>query len=132
MLVIDKLLTGGIRFVLDKVMVAVDQELDDDTALREQLLAAQLQQEQGELTAEEFTALEDQLLARIREVRERRGEAQGPLSFGDPGDEDGERVEASFIADDLHENLDPVPAEEPAQEKARVPKRRKARVPRRR
>ena len=39
MVIIDTLLIGGIRFVLDKVAAAVETELNDDTALREQLLA---------------------------------------------------------------------------------------------
>ena len=47
MLIIDSLLISGIRFVLDKVAAAVDTELNDDTALREQLLAAQMRVELG-------------------------------------------------------------------------------------
>ena len=42
MFILDSLLIGGMRFVLDKVAAAVDTEMNDDTALREQLLAAQM------------------------------------------------------------------------------------------
>jgi hypothetical protein len=81
MFILDSLLIGGIRFVLDKVAAAVDTELNDDTALREQLLAAQMRAELGEISQDEFAALEADILARLREIRERRqgGEA-GALS----------------------------------------------------
>ncbi|MBA3637938.1 MAG: gas vesicle protein GvpG [Acidobacteria bacterium] len=72
MLIIDTLLIGGIRFVLDKLAAAVDTELNDDTALREQLLAAQMRVELGEMNEEEFVQLETDILARLREIRDRR------------------------------------------------------------
>ena len=77
MFLLDSILVGGIRFVLDKLAAAVDTELNDDTALREQLLAAQMRFEIGELSKPEFEALEAEILARLREIRERRqgGEA---------------------------------------------------------
>ena len=143
MLVIDKMLVGGIRFVIDKLMVAVDQELNDDTALREQLLAAQMRVELGEMTQEEFNALEDTVLARIREIRERRGQGNGPIEFG--GGSSGEQktldasdisgIEASFVADDFHESfegfdtVEEVPAESKARPKpASTPRARKRRA----
>ena len=72
MLIIDSLLIGGIRFVLDKVAAAVDTELNDDAALREQLLAAQMRLELGEMAQAEFDTFEADILARLREIRERR------------------------------------------------------------
>ena len=48
---LDSLLIGGLRFVFDKIAAAVDTELNDDTALREQLLAAQMRVELGEMSA---------------------------------------------------------------------------------
>ena len=79
MIVLDRLLVGGIKFVLGKVAAAVDAELNDDSRLREELLAAQMRLELGEIGDEEFRALEADLLARLREIRERqRGEAPGP------------------------------------------------------
>ena len=70
MILIDSLLIGGIRFVFDKLAQAVDAELTDDTKLREELLAAQMRLELGEITEEEFAETEAVLLRRIREVRE--------------------------------------------------------------
>jgi gas vesicle protein GvpG len=46
--------------------------LNDDTALREQLLAAQMRVELGEMSDQEFTVLEADILARLRDIRERR------------------------------------------------------------
>ena len=50
MFILDSLLTGGLRFVFDKIAAAVDNETMDDTALREQLLDAQMRLELGEIT----------------------------------------------------------------------------------
>ena len=72
MVIIDSLLIGGIRFVLDKVAAAVETELNDDTALREQLLAAQMRVELGEMSQEDFEQFEADILARLRDIRERR------------------------------------------------------------
>jgi hypothetical protein len=72
MFLIDSLLIGSIRFVLDKVAAAVDTELNDDTALREQLLEAQMRYELGELTDEEFAERERDLLDRIRAIKQQR------------------------------------------------------------
>ena len=78
MLILDRLLIGGIKFVLNKVVAAVDQELNDDTVLREQLLTAQMQLELGEMSQEEFDQLEEGVLIRLREIQERKG--GGPIS----------------------------------------------------
>ena len=72
MLIIDSLLISGVRFVLDKLAAAVDSELNDDTVLRERLLDAQMRLELGELTQEEFDELEADIVARLREIRERQ------------------------------------------------------------
>jgi len=97
-LIIDSLLIGGLRFVLDKLATAVDTELNDDTALREQLLAAQMRLELGEITPEAFGAIEADLLARLREVRERqRG---GDAAAGSPAEYTITGVEASFEGDE--------------------------------
>ena len=111
-ILIDSLIVGGVRFVLDKVVQAVDKELSDDTVLREELLAAQMRRELGEITEEDFAEIEADLLARIREIRQRH-KAPTPA----PGEMRIAGVEASFTGDE-HE-----PQEEDAGEAAR-PKRR--------
>lgn len=76
MIVVDSLLIGGLRFVLDKLIAAADAELSDDSALRETLLEAQVRRELGELSEEDYLALEADLLQRIQEVQ---GGARGPI-----------------------------------------------------
>ena len=79
MLIVDRMLVGGIKFVLGKVAAAVDAELNDDSKLREELLAAQMRLEVGEISEEEFRAFEAEILARLREIRERQmGEQPEP------------------------------------------------------
>jgi len=80
--------------VLDKVVAAVDTELNDDTALREQLLAAQMRLELGEMTQKEFAAFEADILARLRDIRERR-EGSTPAALS-PSEYRITGIEASF------------------------------------
>jgi hypothetical protein len=75
MIILDSMLIGGLRFVFDKIAAAVDTELNDDSGLREQLLAAQMRMELGELNQAEFDELEADILARLREIRDRRQSA---------------------------------------------------------
>jgi len=72
MIVLDKMIVGGVRFVLGKLAQAVDAEMNDDSRLREELLASQMRLELGEISEEEFAAIEADLLARLREIRERQ------------------------------------------------------------
>lgn len=98
-IVIDKLLTAPLKFVLDKVADAVDAELDDETNLKEELLATQMKLELGEIDDAEFADTEATILARLREIREARGEGQGlamgakvvgaEISIDLPGDDEG-------------------------------------------
>ena len=77
MILIDRLLLSGIRFVLDKVATAVDSELDDAGRLRDALLEAQMRLELGEIDEAEFAELEAVLVARMRSIREREAERIG-------------------------------------------------------
>jgi hypothetical protein len=94
MFIIDSLLIGGLRFVLDKVAAAVDQERSDDTAIRDELLAAQMRLELGELSQPEFDALEESLLARLREMRNERQGGEAAPRYKVTG------VDASFEGDE--------------------------------
>src|SRR5262245_20050822 len=75
MFILDTLLIGSLRFVLDKVVAAAEAEMKDDTALREQLLEAQMQLELGEISDEEFAEIERDVLTRIRDIKGRRQDA---------------------------------------------------------
>jgi|SRR5713101_6906693 len=98
MLIIDSLIISGVRFVLDKVVAAVETEMNDDSVLRERLLAAQMQVELGEMTQAEFDEIEADILVRIREIkaRQRGGEsaALSPKAMKVTG------IEASFEGDE--------------------------------
>ncbi len=83
MIILDSLLVGGIRFVLDKVASAVNEEMNDKGTLREELLAAQMRVELGEMEESDFADLERDVLARLREIRDaQRGETRGAVSLG--------------------------------------------------
>jgi len=98
MLIIDSLLISGVRFVLDKLVAAVDTELNDDTVLRERLLDAQMRLELGELSQEAFDDLEAEIVARIRDIKERqRGGESAAIS---PKDMKVTGIEATFEGDE--------------------------------
>ena len=69
MFILDTMLVGSLRFVLDKIVAAAEAEANDDSPLREQLLEAQMRLELGELSEDEFAQIERDVLARIREIR---------------------------------------------------------------
>jgi hypothetical protein len=78
MFILDSMLIGSIRFVLDKVIAAAETELQDDSALRDRLLEAQMRRELGEISDEEFGEIERDVLMAIREIK---GRQQGPISM---------------------------------------------------
>ena len=71
MFLLDSLLINGISFVLDKVATIADSELNDPDRQRERLLEAQLKLETGEMTEQEFSDIETDVLERIREIKAR-------------------------------------------------------------
>jgi hypothetical protein len=82
MFILDTLFIGGIKFVLRRVAEAVDAEMNDVDTLRQELLAAQMRVELGEMTEAEFSALEAEVLARLREIREAQEAEAGVSSEG--------------------------------------------------
>jgi hypothetical protein len=98
MVILDTLLIGGLRFVFDKIAAAVDTEMNDDTALREQLLAAQMRLELGEISRADFDALEAEVLARMREIRDRR-QGGDPAALS-PRDYTITGIDATFEGDE--------------------------------
>ena len=75
------MLTSFLGWVFRTVATAAEAEMNDDTALREQLLEAEMQREMGEISDEEFSEIEADLLARIRDIRH-RSEGDGALTMG--------------------------------------------------
>ena len=107
MFLLDSLMIDGISWVLRTVTTAAEAEMNDDTVLREQLLAAEMQRELGEITDGEFADIERDLLMRIREIKERREGGSGPLEFGartpiETDEESRFQIEAT-VSGDFHE-----------------------------
>jgi hypothetical protein len=101
MFILDSLLIGSLRFVLDKVAAAAEAEMNDDSLLRDQLLEAQMRLELGEISDEDFAGIERDVLQRIREIRAPR---EGALTMTSP-DVKVAGVEAT-LEGDLHEEPD--------------------------
>jgi len=101
-IILDTLLLGGIKFVLGKIAAAVDAELSDDTALKEELLEAQMRLEMGELSEEEFTRIEREILDAIRVVRERMRDSEG-----ETGELRITGIEATTWSDESEDEADP-------------------------
>ncbi len=80
-----------VRFSMEKVQGMVRDELTDDGAVKEELLALQMELELGEIDDDEYVRREAALMQRLREVREWRetfgmGAAGGPVRVArDPG-----------------------------------------------
>jgi hypothetical protein len=103
-IILDTLLVGGIKFVLRKIVDAVESQLNDDSVLHEELLAAQMRLELGEITEEEFAVVEADILARLREIRERqRGVTPEPGEMRITG------IEATTFADEPDDDEDGPP-----------------------
>ena len=90
MFILDTLLIGSLRFVLDKVVAAAEAEMQDDTALREQLLEAQMRRELGEISDDEFAEIEQDVIARMREIK---GRPQGAISMSPEDKVSGVEIE---------------------------------------
>ena len=80
MFVLDSLFIGGLRFVLEKVADVADRELQDPEKWRARLLEAQLAYENGEITEEELSVRECEILATLRELHP---ETSGAVLSGD-------------------------------------------------
>ena len=99
MIIVDTILWGGLRFVFNRIAEAVEAELNDEDKLREELLAAQMRVELGEMTDAQFSELEGAILQRLREIRQAREQA----TDGEPGDFKVTGIDASVTWEDEEE-----------------------------
>jgi chorismate mutase len=67
----------GVVALAEQIQHQAEQEFFDPVRIREQLADVQRRREQGELSDEEATVLEDELIERLVEASERR-ERAGP------------------------------------------------------
>lgn len=105
MLIVDSLIISGIKFVLTRIVEAVDAEMYDETALREELLAAQMRLELGEISEEDFAAIEEQVLAGMREIRERK-KAAAATSTASTAPSAASAPSAKITVESVEANLD--------------------------
>jgi Gas vesicle protein G len=74
---------AGIRWSLGKVQSVVEQELTDDTPVKQDLMELQMKLELGDITNKEYAEQEALIIARLRDVRAWR-ERLGRPSGGGP------------------------------------------------
>ncbi len=75
MFFIDDLLLSpinGFKFILGQIQKMADQELNDDTVVKEQLLELQMRLELDEISEEDFAVQEAELFARLRVIKARQ------------------------------------------------------------
>lgn len=59
----------GAMWTIDKVKRAVEEELTDDTSVKEDLMRLQLELEAGDVDDDEYVRRETQIMERLRDVR---------------------------------------------------------------
>jgi len=73
---------AGIKWTLGKVAQVVDDELTDDSPIRQELMELQMQLELGDIDDAEFVRREADIMVRLREVRAWRERLGKPVSGG--------------------------------------------------
>lgn len=100
MLIIDDLLLlpiNGFRFILGQIQKFADQELNDESVIKEQLLELQLRLEMEEVSEEDFKEQEAELFARLRAIKQRQLDMLGQIHTAEssslviePGGDEGD------------------------------------------
>jgi hypothetical protein len=87
---------AGIQWTLRKVQQVAEEELTDDSAVKQELMELQMQLELGDIDEDEYVRREAELMQRLRDVRAWRERLGRPTSGGpvrvarDEGDGPGE------------------------------------------
>lgn len=84
---------AGIRWSLNKVLQVAEEELSDDTPIKQELMELQMQLELGDIDDEEYVRREADIMVRLREVRawkERlgKGVSGGPVKVSGGANEE--------------------------------------------
>jgi hypothetical protein len=116
MLIVDRALMGGLGFVLRRIAEVADARLNDEGALKEELIAAHTRLELGEITEDELEEIERDILGHLRDIRARRE--------GESARSDGKLSVASIEAD-VGEDGGGVPHEPPRKRAPRRSKRKR-------
>jgi hypothetical protein len=75
MFIIDDILlapVSGFKFILGQIQKMADQELNDDTVIKEQLLELQMRLELEEISEADYQEREAELFARLRALKTRQ------------------------------------------------------------
>lgn len=75
MFLIDDILlapVSGFKFILSQIQKMADQELNDDTLIKEQLIELQMRLELDEISEADFQEREAELFARLRALKTRQ------------------------------------------------------------
>ena len=96
MFLIDDILlapVSGFKFILGQIQKMADQELNDDTVIKEQLLELQMRMELEEISEAEYQEREAELFARLRALKTRQLEllhqVHSCLLYTSPSPRDG-------------------------------------------
>jgi hypothetical protein len=86
---------AGIRWALGKVQAVVEEELTDDSSVKQELMELQMLLELGDIDDAEYVRREAALMQRLREVREWRerlgkGVSGGPVRVARNDDDTAE------------------------------------------
>ncbi len=73
---------AGIRWTLGKVQQVAEEELTDDSAVKQDLMELQMQLELGDIDDEEYLRREAEPMARLREIRDWRERLGRPTTGG--------------------------------------------------
>lgn len=63
----------GVKWIAEKLQDVADKELFDPDKIREELMTLQAKLDMGDLTEEDYTSREKELLERLSQIREREG-----------------------------------------------------------
>jgi hypothetical protein len=76
---------AGIKFALERVVEMAEVEANSEEPIKEELLELHIALEEGQIDEKAYVARETVLLARLRELRERRRELaqEGRITEGD-------------------------------------------------
>jgi hypothetical protein len=75
MFILDDILlapVSGFKFILGQIQKMADQELNDDTVIKDQLLELQMRFELDEISETEYQEREAELFARLRALKARQ------------------------------------------------------------
>jgi hypothetical protein len=83
---------AGIKWSLGKVQQVVEEELTDDTPIKQDLMNLQMQLELGDIDDDEYVRREAEIMVRLRELRAWRerfgkGTSGGPVRMSRDSDE---------------------------------------------